>query len=389
MMIRALGLVVLCLPAFVAGCNTASASTGSGADYRPSLGVPVIDKPAEVSLSPDEIKQADIQVAPFAERPVETAIRASGRIAWDDLRVAHIFSPVTGRVTRISAGLGERVHKGSTLASIVSPDIGQWSSDMGKANADLIAAEHDFKRKRELLDLKAVARADYEASEDTYRQAKAEMERAQQKIAMLRSGGADFVSQIFSLPSPIDGEVIARMVNPGLEIQGQYDNGNTTELFTVGERDTMWLLSDVYEADIARVAVGAKVSVTTLAIPGKTFEGTLDWISGALDPSTRTVQVRCTLANPEKLLKPDMYATGQISTPDLDALAVPRSAVVHYGEQQVVFAELPGEGGQRRFARMAVKVDERADGDWLPVSHGLEKGAIIVSNGAKALQEKL
>jgi cobalt-zinc-cadmium efflux system membrane fusion protein len=383
MMRCALGLVVLCIPAFVAGCNTASASTG--ADYHPSLGVPVINKPAEVTLTPDEVKAAGIQVIPFADRPVETAIRASGRIAWDDLRVAHIFSPVTGRVTQISAGLGERVHKGAALSTIVSPDIGQWSSDMGKASADLIAAEHDFKRKRELLDLKAVARADYEASEDTYRQAKAEMDRAQQKIAMLRSGGANFVSQSFSLTSPIEGEVIARMVNPGLEIQGQYDNGNTTELFTVGERDTMWLMSDVYEADVARVAIGAKVSVTTLAVPGKAFEGTVDWISGALDPSTRTVQVRCTLANPDKLLKPDMYATGQIVVPETDALAVPRAAVVHYGEQQVVFAQV----GPGRFARMPVKADERAEGDWVPVTHGLEKGAMIVSSGASALQEKI
>lgn len=376
------------LPLAIGGCGLASADEAS--DYRPSLGVPVINKPAEISLSQDEVRGAGIDVIAFDDRPVEMGIRTSGRLAWDDLRVAHVYSPVTGRVTQISAGLGEHLRKGAPLALVVSPDIGQWSSDMGKAKADLVAADHDFRRKKELLDLKAVARSDYEASEDTFRQAKAEMERAQQKIAMLRSGGANFVSQSFTLTSPIDGEVVARMVNPGLEIQGQYDNGTTSELFTIGERDTMWLMSDVYEADVGRIAIGEKVVATSLAMPGKNFEGTVDWISGALDPATRTVRVRCTLANPDKSLRPDMYATALISVPPKHVLAVPQSAVVHYGEQQVVFAEVAAaRGGKRTFARMPVKADERVDGDWVPILHGLDKGAMVVSKGAGRLQERL
>jgi len=384
--LQVLGLVASSL---AVACSNVAASPG-GSNYVPTVGVPVINKPAEVTLTADEVKAAGIQTVPFAERPVETAIRVAGRVAWDDLRVAHIYSPVTGRVSKITAGLGDRLKKGAALASVVSPDIGQWSSDMGKAKADLTAAEHDYRRKKELLDLKAGSRSDYEASQDTFRQAKAEMDRAQQKIAMLRAGGADFVSQSFSLTTPIDGEVIALMVNPGLEIQGQYTNGNTTELFTVGERESMWLISDVYEADLGRVALGAKVTVTTLGFPGKVFEGKVDWISGALDASTRTVQVRCTLANPEKLLRPDMSATGHIVVPEKTALAVPRAAVVHYGEQQVVFADLgPGEGATRRFARMPVKADERVEGDWVPVVHGLDRSASVVAAGAAALQERL
>jgi cobalt-zinc-cadmium efflux system membrane fusion protein len=385
---RALAFVGLALPCILAGCNTAEASPAG--EYHPTLGVPVINKPAEVSLSESDVKAANIQVVPFGDRPVDSTIHTGGRMAFDDLRVAHVFSPVAGRIARIGAGLGQRVHKGTSLATITSPDVGQWSSDLRKADADLAAAEHDYKRKTELLALKAVARSDFEASQDAYRQAKAEKERAEQKLSLLHAGGADLVSQSFSLPSPIDGEVIARMVNPGMEIQGQYDNGNTNELFTVGELDTLWLLSDVYEADLARVKVGEKVAITTLAVPGKTFEGQVDWISGSLDPNTRTARVRVTLANPERLLKPDMYATGDIAVPARSALAIPRASVVHYGETQVVFVEAPSsEAGRRRFARTPIKADERAEGDWIPVEHGLERGAHVVSSGADALQEKL
>ena len=382
-------IVALLAPSVTTGCGDASASSGE-ATFIPRVGVPVIRKPSEITLPADLVKLAGIRTAEFTDRAVETSIRVTGRIAWDDLRVAHVYSPVTGRVASIAAGLGDRVKRGAALASVISPDIGQWSSDMGKAKADLVAAEHDFKRKRELLDLKAVARSDYEASQDNYRQAKAEMDRAQQKIALLRSGGADFVSQSFSLTTPIEGEIVALMVNPGLEIQGQYDNGNTTELFTVGERDSMRLMSDVYEADLGRVKLGARVTATVVGFPDKVFEGKVDWISGGLDASTRTAQVRCTLANPENVLKPDMSATARIVVPEKVALAVPRSAVVRYGEQQVVFADVgPGEGGGRRYARLPVFADERVEGDWVPVAHGLDRGTTVVSAGAATLQERL
>ena len=89
--------------------------------------------PGEVWLSPDRVKSARIEVEPIEERPVAGTIRVAGRVTFDDLRVAHVFSPVTGRITKILAQPGQRVTKGQPLCVIQSPDLGAAVSDMTKA----------------------------------------------------------------------------------------------------------------------------------------------------------------------------------------------------------------------------------------------------------------
>ena len=189
--------------------------------------------------------------------------------------------------------------------------------------------------------------------------------------------------QGYTLTSPIDGELIARAVNPGIEVQGQYGGGTAVELFTVGELDHVWVLADVYEMDIARVKVGAKVSVQGGRVPREDVHGRVDWVSGALDPTSRTAKVRCTFDNPDRLLKPEMYATVTISVEETKALALPKGAVLRLGDQTVVFVEIgTTPDGRLKFERAPVQVDEGEASEWLPVQHGLEKGTKIVTQGA-------
>jgi cobalt-zinc-cadmium efflux system membrane fusion protein len=346
--------------------------------------------PGEVWLTPQQIAEAHIVVQPVADQDVDDTILSSGRVTFDDQRVAHVFSPVTGRVTVIKANLGDRLVKGQPLAVITSPDIGQASSDLGKADADLIAAEHDYNRKKALYEAHAAAQADVEVAEDNFRKAKAEKERAYQKAFLLRTGTVDTVSQGYTLTSPIDGELIARAVNPGIEVQGQYGGGNAVELFTVGELDRVWVLADIYEMDLARVKVGAPVTVKVVAYPGRTFAGVVDWVSGALDPTTRTAKVRCIFANPSAddggkthMLKPEMYATVSISVEQTKAIALPKGAVLRLGDTTVVFVqEGSAPGGRLKFVRKPVKVDEGEGSEWLPVQSGIEKGEQVVTAGA-------
>ena len=367
--------LALCSAAGVTGCHKSEAAAAPPAGSEAP--------PGQAWLTPDQVNEAHIVVAPLAEQDVDDTILSSGRVTFDDQRVAHVYSPVTGRVARIDASLGQRLHRGQPLAVITSPDIGQASSDLGKADADLIAAEHDFKRKKDLFDSHAASQADYEASEDNYRKAKAEKERAYQKAFLLRTGSVDAVSQGYTLTSPIDGELIARAVNPGIEVQGQYGGGTAVELFTVGELDKVWVLADVYEMDIARVKVGAKVNVRVVAYPDKVFEGRVDWVSGTLDPTSRTAKVRCTFDNPDRLLKPEMYATVTISVEETKELALPKGAVLRLGDQTVVFVQSGSTpDGKLKFERVPVQVDEGEGSQWLPVQHGLEKGAKVVTQGA-------
>jgi len=386
-------LALLPLLAFGLSCKPSEAATGGTDSKAP---------PGQVWLTSAQAADAKVEVTTVGEQVVEDAITTSGTITLDDLRSGHVFSPVTGRVVKIIAQLGQRVKKGDPLATIESPDIGQAVSDTHKAEADLIAAEHDLRRKRELYAQKAAAAADVEASEDAERNAKAELERARQKQFLLRVGNVDAVSQTYTLPSPIDGEVLLRNINPGVEVQGQYSGGAgnncipglTTnavcgELFTIGELDKVWMLGDVYEVDLPRVHVGATASVTTISYPGRVFTGTVDWISGSLDPNTRTAKVRCTFDNPDGTLRPMMYATASLAADQRKAVAIPRSAIMRLGDYKVVFVQVGEAPGQMRFERLPIDVEETSTGPYVGVRHGVEAGARVVSNGAAALSQRM
>ncbi len=362
----------------------------AGCHKKPPVEIPAPEPPAgQVWLTPQQVSDAKITFVPITEHEVDDTILTSGRVTFDDLRVGHVFSPVTGRVQRIYANPGDRVKKGAPLATIESPDIGNAVADLHKAEADRIAAEHDYKRKKDLFEQHAASLADLEASEDNYRKAKAEVERARAKAALLRTGGFNAVSQTYTLVAPIEGEVIMRDVNPGIEVAGQYGGGTAKELFTVGELDRVWVFADLYEMDIARVKVGSKVVVKIVAYKDKVFEGKVDWVSGMLDSTSRTAKVRCTLDNPDKLLKPEMYATVQLSVEERRAMAIPRESILRLGDATVVFLQVGESDGKVRFERVPVTVDEGESSNWLVVQHGLELGQKIVTNGAILLSAKL
>jgi cobalt-zinc-cadmium efflux system membrane fusion protein len=345
-----------------------------------------------VWLTPQQVTDAKIEAQPVEMQDVDDTILTSGRVTLDDLRSGHVYSPVTGRVVSINqtnAQLGAKVKKGDPLAVIESPDIGNAVSDLHKAEAALIAAQHDYSRKKSLYEQSAGSAADLEISEDSYRTAKAELERARQKTNLLHTGAVDSVTNTYMLTSPIDGEVLTRQINPGIEVQGQYNGGSTQELFTIGELDKVWVIADLYEMDLARVHVGSPAVVTVVAYPGKVFKGTVDWVSGMLDPNTRTAKVRATFDNTERLLRPEMYATVQISVDQKKALAIPRNALLRLGEYKVVFIEVGQGDGQVKYERMPVDVDEGESSPWLEVKHGLDAGQKVVVNGAILLSQKL
>ena len=342
--------------------------------------------PGEAWLSAQQVEKIQIATTPVEEREVGGDLAAAGRIAFDDLRVSHVFSPVSGRVTSIRAQPGQRVAKGAPLAGLQSPDLGSALADVNKAQADLTAAEHELKRQQELLAAQAGTQRDLELAQDNEAKSRAELQRARAKGRLLRSGGVDTVTQEFLLRAPIAGEVIARNVNPGSEIVGQYSGGQSQELFTVGALDEVWLIADIFEIDLAQVKLGAPVIATVVAYPENRYQGRLDWIADSLDPTTRTAKVRCTIKNPARELKPEMYATASIAVPKRKALAIPREALLRLGDETVVFVQAgKNESGMTGFQRRVVKVDETVSGPFLPVTSGLIQGDMVVVSGGLLL----
>jgi cobalt-zinc-cadmium efflux system membrane fusion protein len=367
----------------LAGALAALASCRPNADATPALA-----NASTISLERQRSEAAGIQVEEVDEQPVEDAIITSGVITFDDRKVSHVVSPVSGRVTAIHVEPGDRVKKGQALATIQSPDAGQAIADLHKAEADFTTAEHDFTRAKRLEKDHGMATRDVEATEDRARQARAELERAQAKAQLFRTGSMRAVSNTYTLASDVDGEVMMRNVFLGQEISGQYANGGGQELFTVGEIDRVWAFGDVYEVDIPRVKKGAPAAIKVIAYKDKAFEGRVEWVQRVLDPTTRTAKVRFSFPNPDGALLPQMYGTVRIAANPRKALAIPRSALLRLGEQRVVFVQTDAaREGELRFERMPVDVDEFSSPVWVPVRHGLEKGMKLVVKGAVLLSE--
>lgn len=334
----------------------------------------------EVWPSPQQLAAANITTAKVEQRAVDDAVAIGARLAFDDTKIAHVFSPVNGRVTRVIAQLGQRVTVGSPLAAITSPDLATFLSDVAKADADRVQAGHEVQRQRELVDAGVGAKRDLETAEAAERKAVAEYDRAKQLAQLLKSSNYDAVNQEYILRSPIAGEVLARHVGPGLEVQGQYANGgsssNVLELFTIGDSDPLWVIGEVYELDLARVREGDDI---TIEYGGKTTHGTVDWISDVLDPTSHTAKVRCVIANPQHLLRPEMYARAEIHVPGGAALGVPRNALLRVDGATYVFVrtgERKPDGGVV-FERRRVKANLDSAATWVPVTSGLKPDEVV------------
>jgi cobalt-zinc-cadmium efflux system membrane fusion protein len=364
------------------------AALGACADKPSALAAPPPGPPNEALVTADQMAQMKIRVEKVDLEDVDDTVLASGKVAFEDRKLIHVFSPVTGKAVQVFAQLGNHVKKGEPLVAIQSPDVGIATSDVGKAKADVIAAEHDYQRQKDLLALHAASPKDFEMADDAYRKAKAELERASQKAALFRQG--DVVGQTYTLRADIDGEVFAKNVSTGMEIGGQYTGANPVELFTIGSTEQVWVFADVYELDIPRVKMGSKVVVNVPSWPGRDFAGVIDWISSGLDPNTHATKVRCTFDNSDGALKPEMFATAKISVDVKKAIAIPRPAVLRLGDQTVVFLERGrAPDGRLRFERVPLLVDEGEGSKWLTVDHGLEVGDRVVTQGAILLSNLL
>jgi cobalt-zinc-cadmium efflux system membrane fusion protein len=142
--------------------------------------------------------------------------------------------------------------------------------------------------------------------------------------------------------------------------------------------------------DLGRIKQGTECMVKVVAYPKQVFKGVADWVSDTLDPVTRTAKVRCKLDNPNRDLKPEMYATAALATDRQRTLALPRSSVLHLGDQTMVFVELgSAPDGRVRYERRPVSVSEEMGGDYLPVIRGIGAGERVVTVGAVTLSGML
>jgi RND family efflux transporter MFP subunit len=177
----------------------------------------------------------------------------------------------------------------------------------------------------------------------------------------------------------IGGTVMTRTVTPGQVLEPG------TEAYTISDLGSVWIVANIAEENLSRVRRGDVVHVRTDAWPGESFEGRVTLIGSMLDPATRTVQVRATLANPQGRLKPLMFTTAQIAGAGTrQAVFVPEDALQDVNGVAVVFVTADGTHFKPQTVRTAKPVNHQVE-----VLDGLRPGEQVVVAGTFMLKSEL
>ncbi len=353
----------------------------------------------ELVLSENAQRVASIEVEVVARRLLEREVRTVGRIELSEPSIAHLTARAAGRVERLYADYtGVEVKAGDHLVDLYSPD--------------LVVAQEEFLLGLRALDAGGASR--HELAREKLRL----LGITEEQIAELERTRRP--SLILTVHAPIGGTVIEKSVREGMYVE------TGEALYSIADFSHVWLLADVYEFELPWIARGQKASLRLVALPGESFEGTVAFIDPRVDQASRTVKLRINLANPERRLKPGMFAhvsihaalsaggmraasslagkyacpmhpeiasdeqsdcplCGMALTLEAEAgeggaagelLAVPVSAVLDSGRRRIVWVERePG-----RFEAAEVVLGPRAV-DAYPVLEGLAEGDRVVVRG--------
>ncbi|MBV8684594.1 MAG: efflux RND transporter periplasmic adaptor subunit [Caulobacteraceae bacterium] len=312
-----------------------------------------------------------------------------GKISVDETRTTAVFSPYTGRITRVMAQVGDHVRAGQPLFAVNAAEFVQAQSDLLTAGAQVRLTKAALERQQALLKVNGAALKDVQQAQNDYATAMANLEAARNRLRVLgmsaaqvaateAGAGARGIAPDTVVVSPITGVITQRSVGPGQNLASLSNNGGGTPAFTVSDLSRVWLVGDLRELDAPLAHVGELADVRVGALPGRVFRARVDFVSPIVDPTTRRVTVRASIANPGRDLLPDMYATFDLITgPIHQALGVPTDAVIYEGDTARVWVARPN----RVLGLRTIKTGQTHDG-MVEVVSGLQAGEVVVTSGS-------
>jgi cobalt-zinc-cadmium efflux system membrane fusion protein len=391
---RAAALVVLL--AATVGAFALLSKTGPSAESPTQASQ---SKPKVGIFYPTAAQWAALTIEPIQELKFRSQVLTDGKIAVDENRSTPVFSPYSGRVTKIAAEPGDTVRAGQLLFALEATDMVQAQNDFITAVAGLETARSQQhlaeiveKRQHDLYEGKAVplkdwqqAQADLTTAKDNTRTAEIALEAVRNRLRILqktedeiatfeRTGKINPDTPIYA---PIGGTVVQRKVGPGQFITSGASDPTGDPVFVIGDLSSVWLIANVRESDALKIRPDQPIQFKVLAASDPVFTGKLNYVAAAMDPGTRRLLVRATIENPEKLLKPEMFAQVTIFTGDeRTSPAVPREAIVYEGDVARVWAAADDKSIELRRVELGP-----TNGNFVQVVKGLRTGEKVVTKG--------
>jgi RND family efflux transporter MFP subunit len=329
--------------------------------------VPIYKDPAETAtqeknefkIPTDKQQLMGVRYGTVVRAPVSKGLRATGRIAYDETKIARIHPKVEGWIEKVYVDFtGKLVQKGQPLVDIYSPALVSTQSEF------LLAAKaRDYLGSNSFREISSGALSLY----DSARKRLLLWDIDEKSIEEIEKAGQP--KKALTLYSPISGFVLDRKAYDRQRITPD------TELYAIADLSNVWVLADIYEYESKQIQPGQKAQLELSYFPGKRLAGVVDYIYPQLEPSTRTLKVRIQLPNPHYQLKPDMYVNVTFNISYGTQIVVPAEAVLDSGAEQVVF--VAHENGF--FEPRKVKLGAEAEGRYV-VLEGLKPGERVVTS---------
>jgi membrane fusion protein, heavy metal efflux system len=354
------------------------------------------------SFRPTESQWKSIKVVPVELKLFQDAHSTDGKIANDDDTTTPVFSPYSGRVTKLFAKAGDEVKAGDPLLAVEATELVQAQNDLitavaglHTAQAQLNLAQTTEKRQHDLYDSKGAPLKDWQQSqvdlataEGTFRSAQIALAAVRNRLRILGKSALD-IKAIEDAPdaldlspeamvfAPIGGTVTQRQVGLGQYINSAA-NGGSSPIFSIGDMSKVWLLANVREEDAPAMRLGEPVEVHVLAFPGRKFSAKLTYVASSIDPNTHRLPVRAEVENPTGELKPEMFANFSIIIGNaVDSPAVPEAGVIYEGDQARVWVE----GKDKTLGLRLIRPGWTQDG-MVQVLSGVQAGDQVVTSGS-------
>ncbi len=301
-----------------------------------------------------------VKTAVAERRPLSREIRSVGKVAFDETKITHIHTKISGFVEDVFVDfVGKPVRNGQPLFTLYSPDLVATQEEYLlalRSNQTLKSSSFPWVAggSTNLLDAARKRLQLWDISE--------------QEIRELEQSGK--AKRALTILSPVDGIVTQRAAyHHGKNVTPEMD------MYTIVDLSTVWILGQVYEHELPLVRIGQAVQVEFPYGAGtRSRTGRVSFLSPVLDPKTRTVEVRVEFANLDLTLRPEMYVNFKTRVSFGSPLVVPADAVLDTGNEQYVFVDK----GQGYFEPRAVKVGEEADG-FYAIETGLKAGERVAT----------
>ena len=354
----------------------ALASGCTGGDDGEAAEAPAEASDSVLTLTLEQVASAGIAWGRVEPQASGGGIEATAEIVAAPDRVARVGTRVSGRLTELRAGVGDRVRRGQVLGVVDSPELGRAKADYLSALASARVAAETAERERGLFERQISSEREWRQAEAEAIRARAERDAAENRLHALGLEDAELealqteahYSSTVALTAPLSGEVVGRDASLGQNIDP------IDVVFTV--------------MDLREVAVGQGAEVAVAAYPGARFRGKVANVGAILEAQSRAVKVRVVLPNADGRLKPGMFATvrltGARGGESATGLYVPEGAVQRDGGVPIVF--LPA--GPGRFRHVQVRTGRERPG-WVEVVSGVAAGDSVVTAGAFLLKSEL